>query len=85
MSRYVTVFVVVAVAILSLVGYAFGLDTYAAVILALIVGLGWLAVAVSRKGDAGLARPATCSECGGLVSPNAPYCKHCGALLAGKG
>ncbi len=25
--------------------------------------------------------PGTCPECGGVVSPNAPYCKHCKAPL----
>ena len=25
--------------------------------------------------------PATCPNCSGVVSPNAPYCKHCKAPL----
>ena len=25
--------------------------------------------------------PATCPNCSGVVSPNAPYCKHCNAPL----
>jgi hypothetical protein len=58
-----------------------GVDVTAIVILALIGVLGGLAVSVARKSRSGAVKPATCGACGGLNSPNAPYCKHCGAPL----
>jgi ribosomal protein L40E len=58
-----------------------GVDIAAAVILVLIAALGALAVVVARKARAGEVKPATCRACGGLNSPNAPTCKHCGAAL----
>ena len=52
-------------------------DATGFIILSLVVGVGLLGIAlVSRTGRV---QPATCSECNGLISPNAPYCKHCGA------
>ena len=44
-----------------------------------VVLLGVLVVAAAVKTRAGSVRPHECSNCGGLISPNAPYCKHCGA------
>lgn len=56
-----------------------GLDPYGFVILALVLACSWLGFALlGRTGDVG---PAKCSACGGLISPNAPYCKHCGARV----
>ena len=62
-----------------LLGLGLGMDTGALVIFGLIVGCGALAIAVARRSEAGRVGPASCPECGGLLSPNAPYCKHCGA------
>jgi len=56
-----------------------GLDVMGAVILLVLAGTGALAIAVSRKSATGAVNPAECASCGGLISPNAPYCKHCGA------
>ncbi len=58
-----------------------GLDATGAVILAFIVALGALAIAVAKRSTMGAVAPAECPSCGGLVSPNAPYCKHCNADL----
>ena len=58
-----------------------GLDRTGAVMLVLLVVVGVLAVGVARKAGRGAVAPAQCPECHGLVSPNAPYCKHCGAGL----
>lgn len=55
-----------------------GLDAVALVILCAMIALGALAVAIARKTGSGGVEPARCRECGGLNSPNAPYCKHCG-------
>lgn len=56
-----------------------GFDAAAATILAVAAALGALGIAVARKAGGGRVGPARCASCGGLVSPNAPYCKHCGA------
>jgi hypothetical protein len=61
-------------------GLAAGLDIAAVVILGTLIAAGVLAVAVARRSESGAIAPASCSECGGLLSPNSPYCKHCGAL-----
>ena len=56
-----------------------GFDTRAWVLFALLLFQGGLAIAAmwtSRRGKVG---PRQCEACGGLVSRNAPYCKHCGA------
>lgn len=55
------------------------LDVYAAVVFALVVATGVLAIAIVRRSSKGVTGPVQCEECGGLLSPNAPYCKHCGA------
>ncbi|MDQ4064653.1 MAG: hypothetical protein M3161_01245 [Actinomycetota bacterium] len=55
------------------------LDLYAAIVFALVVAAGFLSIAVVRKSSSGSTAPVACAECGGLLSPNAPYCKHCGA------
>ena len=61
-----------------LLGLGLGFDSGALVILGFIVIFGGLAVAVADKAKAGLVQPASCPACGGLISPNAPHCKHCG-------
>lgn len=81
MSFAVTVLVGLAVALTVSVGLAAGLDAYAAVILGLILAFGWLAISVARRSSGGTIAPARCTECGRIDSPNAPYCKHCGARL----
>lgn len=62
-----------------------GLDGTGAAILLLLVVVGGLAVVVASKAGRGVVAPAQCPQCDGLVSPNAPYCKHCGAGLQPKG
>ncbi|MGH2753971.1 MAG: hypothetical protein ACRDLB_06010 [Actinomycetota bacterium] len=64
-----------------LLGLGLGFDIGALVILGFIVMFGSLAIAVTDKMRSGAVRPATCPSCGGLVSPNAPHCKHCGATF----
>jgi len=58
-----------------------GLDLAGAIIFASVIATGTLAIAIARKAGGGSVAPAECRACGGLVSPNAPYCKHCGADL----
>jgi hypothetical protein len=61
-----------------------GFQTSLGIILAFIVVFGVLAIAVFDKASSGTIAPARCDECGGLISPNAPYCKHCGARVGAR-
>ena len=79
MTLVVTTFVVLGVAVAIYFGLVAGFDLTALIIFTLIVLVGLLAVVVTRKSGQGKIGPAYCKECGGVVSPNAPYCKHCGA------
>ena len=73
--------VLLGIALVTGLALATGLDTTGMVILVSILGMGALAIAVARKSTTGAVRPTECPSCGGLVSPNAPYCKHCGTEL----
>jgi hypothetical protein len=84
MSAAVTVLVFVATAFAISVGLVAGLDAYAALILGLIVVFGALALAIARRSRSGTIGPALCPNCDGVVSPNAPYCKHCGVRLGAR-
>jgi len=80
-TAVVAVFVSLGVIAAVLLGIALGFDVGAIVILAGIFGFALLAVAVAQRSARRLAEPATCPACGGLISPNAPYCKHCNEVL----
>ena len=73
------VVVVTGIVLAFLLGLERGFDLAGAVIFSSIVGVGALALAVLKKWGRGTVGPATCEDCGGLISPNAPYCKHCAA------
>ena len=81
MTRLVAIFVGSGIVAAAVFGYAVGLDATAISIFVSLVAVGALAIAVARKSDTGGTAPARCDSCGGLISPNAPYCKHCGASL----
>lgn len=85
MSRVVTIFVVVSLAVAILLGVRVGLDVAAVAILISLVATGVLAIVVARRSEGDAVGPATCSACGGLMSPNAPYCKHCGEPVGERG
>jgi hypothetical protein len=61
------------------IGLAQGFDATAIVIFAFLVAMGTLTIAAAARSRHGGIQPGSCAECGGLISPNAPYCKHCGA------
>ena len=82
MLQAVVTFVITGVVAAILLGIGVGFDPTAYLILALIVLTGLGAVMIARRWKAGLAGPSRCSECGGYISPNAPYCKHCNAVLS---
>ena len=75
------VIVVWGVAAAVLLGLGMALDMTALLMLAFILFFGGIGIAVATKTRKHQVSPALCSECGGLLSPNAPYCKHCGARL----
>jgi len=77
MKALVPAIVVVGVVACASAAIAVGMDAMGTGVLAAIVVVGAAAIAATRK--MGRVGPASCEECGGLVSPNAPYCKHCGA------
>lgn len=79
MSFVAIVIVVAGLGVAAALAIAVGLDATGTIIFSLILGTGLLAIAVARKTGEGVVGPAQCAECGGLLSPNAPYCKHCGA------
>jgi hypothetical protein len=80
-TQLTIVIVVVGVALAGAVGLAGGFDAASLLYFGIIVALGALAIAVARKSGTGAVGPRRCPQCGGLISPNAPYCKHCGADL----
>lgn len=73
--------VVLGLTLAVVTGLNYGFDSTAVVYLALMVGVGGLAIAIAGRSEKRAAGPARCPECNGLVSPNAPYCKHCNATL----
>ncbi len=74
---------VVVVGLLGMAGLALanGLDAVGAVIAAVAVTFGIVALLAAGKVKAGTVTPGQCKTCGGLVARSAPYCKHCGAQL----
>jgi hypothetical protein len=79
MTTAVTVFIVIAIIVAAIFGVAAGLDPLALILLAVICVFGALSIAIARRMRTGAIGPVICSECGGAISPNAPYCKHCNA------
>jgi hypothetical protein len=84
-STFVTILVLLAIVFVVSVGLAAGLDVFAAALLGFILLIGALALAVARRTGSKRVGPALCPQCSGVVSPNAPYCKHCGARLGNNG
>ncbi len=78
MTVVTTVIVAVGIALSVFWGMARGFDPVSISLVALIAAAGALAVAVARKSSSGAVMPDRCASCGGLISANAPYCKHCG-------
>jgi hypothetical protein len=77
-SIAVRIFVASGIVGAILLGLGLGFDSTALIILGFIVIFGALAVAIADKARSGAVSPSTCPMCGGLISPNAPHCKHCG-------
>ena len=60
-------------------GVTQGFDATTVVLLVLALGVAAMGLAVARRFSSGKVAPAQCAQCGGLVAPSSPYCKHCGA------
>jgi hypothetical protein len=73
--------IVAGVAVAFVLGLVSGFDSVGIVIFSMIVLVGALGVAAVARFRSGEVTPARCKECGGVISPNAPYCKHCGAAV----
>jgi hypothetical protein len=80
-SVAVRILVVLGIVGSVLLGLGLGFDSTSLVILGFIVIFGALAIAITDKAKTGAVQPASCPSCGGLISPNAPHCKHCGSTF----
>jgi drug/metabolite transporter (DMT)-like permease len=78
MTRSIAAVVVAGVALIVVGGIATSFDATTLTVLFLAVVVGAAAIAMSRRFSSGAVAPAQCEECGGLLSPSAPYCNHCG-------
>lgn len=81
MTRIVAAIVILGLAMAVALAVRIGLDITALIILAVLVAVGAAAIRVAQRSEVGATRPAVCEGCGGLMSPNAPYCKHCGRTV----
>lgn len=72
-------FVAVGLALALALGVDQGFDTTSITILVLIALVGALAIAAAGKFEGQRVTPGRCAECNGVISRNAPYCKHCGS------
>lgn len=79
LSTFAIAIVVVGIALVVSLAFAAGVDTASILYVAPVVLLGFVVIAAAAKMRAGRVRPYECTNCGGLISPNSPYCKHCGA------
>jgi hypothetical protein len=79
LSALAIAIVVAGIALVVSIAFIAGGDVATVLYVAPIVLLGTVVVSVALKTRGGAVRPAECWNCGGLVSPNAPSCKHCGA------
>jgi presenilin-like A22 family membrane protease len=79
MTTAVTGFILLAIVVAAIFGIAAGLDPVALILLAVICVLGALSIAITRRMRTSGIGPISCAECGGAISPTAPYCKHCNA------
>ena len=79
MNAVAVAIVVAGIALSISIGAAAGFGLRSVVLLGIIVAVGALVVAIVAKSKTGTIGPASCADCGGLISPNAPFCKHCGA------
>ena len=81
MTGFTVAVVAAGIALALIVGLERGFDGTSAVIFLSITAVGALAIAVARRACSGTVAPARCGVCGGLNSPTATICVHCGQDL----
>lgn len=79
MTKYLVVVFCAGVALILYGGISRGFDGVTVTLLVAAAATGLLGVAIARRFSSGVAGPAQCADCGGLIAPSSPYCKHCGA------
>jgi hypothetical protein len=79
MNAVAIAIVVSGIALSTAIGAATGFGVITLILLGIIVAFGALVIAIVMKSKTGTVGPASCDRCGGLISPSAPLCKHCGA------
>lgn len=79
MRAATTVIVVAGLLLAVALGLSRGFDGTSAAILVASALVGAVAIAAANRSSSGVTGPATCEDCGGVISPLAPFCKHCGA------
>lgn len=79
MTKSVVAIFVLGIAAMIAGGIGWGFDATTLLLLVLALGVAFVGIAVARKFAAGAVEPGQCSECGGVIAPSSPYCKHCGA------
>ena len=79
MTKVVVAIFVLGIATIVAGGISTGFDATTLLLLVLALGVALVGVAVARKFSTGAVEPAQCAECGGVIAPSSPYCKHCGA------
>ncbi len=57
-------------------------STASVVTLVFLLAAGAFALGVARRSTSSSVGPAVCHECGGVISPHAPSCKHCGVAVS---
>jgi hypothetical protein len=78
-TRYLAAVFILGIAAIVAGGIRSGFDMTTVVLLLLAIALAVVGVAAARRFSSGAVCPAQCSQCGGLLAPSSPYCKHCGA------
>ena len=79
MTPYVAAIFAAGIAVIAAGGIKWGFDPTTVVLLVLALGVALVGIAVARRFSSGAVEPAQCSDCGRLIAPSSPYCKHCGA------
>lgn len=79
MTKFLLVVFGAGIALIVAGGVARGFDGVTVTLLVAAIATGAMGVAIARRFASGAAGPAQCTDCGRLIAPSSPYCKHCGA------
>ena len=81
MSVVAVAIIVSGVLVAGALGFAAGFDPVGIVIFSFILLFAALGLAAVAKFRSRSVSPVPCRGCGKAISPNAPFCKHCGASV----